>query len=200
MLYQHLKVLKAYLLKRIGPSLVFGCRTNGQNLLQHLDRWEAFDKGSISLHSVDPIVHKAITGTERIPDLVTILDKTPWRNRLKINLVLCSKNKGSDLFHTLDYLASIGIKRVNLREPYGQSHIGNPFTNETPYKLVYDNPCYAYKGMEVTYWDVHYTGVDSINLYASGRISTDYPITRGYHETGMVRDQSYYTIKENSNA
>lgn len=40
---------------------------------------------------------------------------------------------------------------------------------------------------------MHYVAVASVNLYASGRVSLDYPITRGHADDGVVKDQSAFS-------
>ena len=37
--------------------------------------------------------------------------------------------------------------------------------------------------------DVHYVEVESVNLYANGRVSITYPITKGYDPSGVVFPQ-----------
>lgn len=47
--------------------------------------------------------------------------------------------------------------------------------------------------MEIAYWDVHYVEVESVNLYANGVVSEDYPVTRGHDPIyGNVKDQGNY--------
>lgn len=55
------------------------------------------------------------------------------------------------------------------------------------------SPTYQFtRSLSITYWDVHYVEVESVNLYANGRISLDYPITRGHTDLGIVKDQSNF--------
>lgn len=50
------------------------------------------------------------------------------------------------------------------------------------------------RGLKVVYWDVHYVEVESVNLYANGVVSEDYPVTRGHDPVaGKVEDQSHFT-------
>ena len=54
-------------------------------------------------------------------------------------------------------------------------------------------PVYEYENSRITYWDVHYVEVESINLYANGKVSLTYPITKGRCDTtGEVLDQSFF--------
>ena len=58
---------------------------------------------------------------------------------------------------------------------------------------VHGMPTYDIDGCAVTYWDVHYVEVESVNLYATGRVSETYPITKGHASTGQVLEQSNFT-------
>jgi hypothetical protein len=87
----------------------------------------------------------------------------------QINVVLCPESIESDIYDTLKKFQEIGIKRVNIREPYGQPHIGNPFLNLTArakelgieyLKETLGMQTYSLKDMEITYWDVHYGEVE----------------------------------------
>lgn len=195
MLYRHLQKLKIYLKERI-PNLVFGIRTNGVAVLARLDDWKLFDKGSITFPSFDPAVYEKMMGSREVPNLPKIVKLTPWP--LKINIVLSPYDIGDDgakLTATLAGLYGLGIKKVNLREPYGQPHVGDPMgmMGHKPTRTHLGMPVYEFgistAPMRVCYWDVHYCEVESVNLYASGRVSVTYPITKGYTEEGKVVPQ-----------
>ncbi|MEM4258065.1 MAG: hypothetical protein QXL17_02795 [Candidatus Thermoplasmatota archaeon] len=114
---------------------------------------------------------------------------------LKINIVLCPETVASgDLYKTLHQLNVMGIKRVNLREPYGQPHIGDPLATYAHQNgSLFGMPTYDWGGMQVTYWDVHFVEVESINLYANGIVSTTYPVSKGHcPSTGTVLSQEYF--------
>jgi len=96
----------------------------------------------------------------------------------------------------LDILVNHGIDKINLREPYGQPHVGNPLIGKFDRIQVGEtlgNPTYAWGNTLVTYWDVHYTEVESVNLYANGVVSNTYPITKGHSHNGTVKDQSNFS-------
>lgn len=129
------------------------------------------------------------------PDMRAIFKATPKEMEVEINIVLCPEITTMDLLSTLWELSEIGYKKVNLREPYGQPHIGDPIKKlPEAYRMPdkYGMPVYLVMGVEVTYWDVHYVEVASLNLYANGKISADCPITRGYDDMGLVQDQSQF--------
>lgn len=196
LLYQYTAELKDYLKQRI-PTLLFGVRTNGVAVGAHPDRWALYDKGSVTICSCDPGVYRRMMGSGTPPDLVRIRQLSAQFSSLKINVVLGPENvETGDVFRTLSVLNTLGYTRVNLREPYGQPHVGDPCARKgwRPARYYYGMPCYRYQDMEVTYWDVHYVEVESVNLYANGVVSDTYPITQGYDpEAGQVQDQQQFS-------
>lgn len=181
LLYQHILELRSFL-DVFVPGFTFGLRTNGALALSRPKAIELFDKISLSIHSFDVAIYQKMMGSGYPPNVKQILER--WPNiDFKINIVLGPENLFNyDLLATLAILADAGIKRVNLREPYGQPHIGNPMKRWGARKRsdVLGMPEYEYSGMSVVYWDVHYVEVESINLYANGNVSTTYPVTKGY--------------------
>lgn len=190
LLYRHMSKLKEYLKERI-PNLIFGLRTNGALILTKPEIWALFDKASITVCSLDPIIYKKMMGQGSPSDLEKI--KRIPGPLFKINTVLGPENIKHDVFETIRKVSDLGIYRMNLREPYGQANIGNPLSGVKPSKMTLGMPTYDRGHLEVTYWDVHYVEVESVNLYAQGRVSLTYPITLGHDEvTGKVLDQSNF--------
>jgi hypothetical protein len=113
---------------------------------------------------------------------------------IKLNVVLGPENKDTfELTRTINWAAKCGVRKINLREPYGQPHVGNPFQYIVEDDIRYGMPVYRYWDSEVTYWNVHTVEVESVNLYANGVVSTDYPVTRGHDPLGgAVHDQSHW--------
>jgi len=199
LLYQHIQDLREYLRERIS-GLIFGVRTNGVLALQFPERWAQFDKASISVTSLDPELYAQTMGQGEPPDLAQLINPSDLpilkQMPIKANVVLCPETiRGGDIFKTLAGLAELGFKMINLREPYGQPHIGNPFKKwgYAPVSNVHGMPTYDVDGTTVVYWDVHYVEVESVNLYANGNVSVDYPITRGHsREFGSVYSQEEF--------
>lgn len=172
-----------------------GIRTNGVRITALEDVMPYIDKVSISVTSFDSDLYKQTMGQGTPLDMMRICHAAAlYGVDVKLNVVLCPEVPNTDLENTIRIAKKLGIKRINFREPYGQENIGDPFAkNLFPNKMVYGNPCYLIGGIECTYWDVHYTEVESINLYADGKISLDYPITRGHSdEHGDVKDQGQF--------
>jgi len=192
LLYQHLPAFCKFLREEI-PGVVLGVRTNGVLALARKDLWTLFDKGSISITSLDPEIYVKTMGSGSPPDLKEILAiPCSLGEHLKVNIVLCPENQG-DLLTTIGKLAILGIAKVNLREPYGQPHIGNPLDVLIPEGMRLGMPYYNVFGVDVMYWDVHYVEVESVNLYANGNVSETYPVTAGHDRVlGKVEDQAHF--------
>lgn len=193
MLYkQHARLTRA--LRQWNPGIDLAIRTNAVRYNPYV--YEMYDKASITLCSTDYTIYHAMMGAGVPPDVARILRAHPSVD-FKVNVVLGPENAiNGDIFRTLDYLQDIGVPRVNLREPYGQPHVGNPLAEYEDWEVdgILGMPRYDYKlsTMLVTYWDVHYVEVESVNLYASGRVSLTYPITKGHAESGVVLDQTHF--------
>ena len=193
MLYLHTEKLKNYLSERI-PNLFFKIRTNA--VKRDLDLLKFYDGGSVTICSFDNDIYKQMMGLGKPPDFEKILQATKHWTDFKVNIVLGDENvKSGDIHKTLAILERYGVPKVNLREPYGQSHIGNPLDGLSSCGSVFGNPFYFYdNGMIVTYWDVHYTEVESVNLYANGIVSNTYPVTKGHDPiNGNVLSQENWT-------
>jgi len=194
LLYRHTEKLVGWL-RLVWDDVKIGIRTNGAvppDVSKHT--WSLYDKGSISLTSLDPRIYAATMGNGYPPDIPGILQVAPFIP--KVNIVLCpAAVEGRDLLITLNRLREMGIEEVHLREPYGQPHIGNPMSvagfDRTG--TLFGMPVYKCGTVDVVYWDVHYVKIGSINLYANGKTNLTYPITKGHcPQTGSVKPQSSF--------
>jgi len=187
LLYKHLDKMNEYMYQN---HFTFGVRTNA---VYDLSLLRYFDKGSVTICSLDPIIYKKMMGMGEPPSIYKILDATRNWFDFKVNIVLGLENIGDDLIRTILRLGLAGVRKINLREPYGQPHIGDPLKrNYTADFTTLGMPVYKFYDCEVTYWDVHYVEVESVNLYASGRTSLTYPITKGCADDGIVLDQTHF--------
>ena len=191
LLYKHHLELLLKIREAMGAEVLphgpVALRTNGVSYSEEI--FGLYDKASISICSFDKTINNQIMGGDP-PNLERILANHPTMD-IKINVILCPENIKRDIWHTLDMCAYHGIRRVNLREPYGQPHVGDPLSrvNALKIKETFGMPTYNWGFTEVTYWDVHYVEVESVNLYASGRISVTYPITKGHVDGGVALPQ-----------
>lgn len=191
-LYRNIPELRAYLLDRI-PGLTFGVRTNGVKYSPAF--WDHFDKGSISLTSMNPELYQRTMGCGDPPSMAGIRAVTKGKP-IKVNIVLCPETvESGDIYSTISELAAIGFDTINLREPYGQPRVGHKLQMDyyRRVKDIFGMPTYSIDGASVTLWDVHYVEVESVNLYANGEVSEDYPVTRGHcPSTGTVKSQDQF--------
>ena len=193
LMYKHNPELVAYLRKEI-PGVTLGLRTNAVLAERRIEDFKLFDLISISVTSFDHEVYKATMGQGTPPKIDRLAELAPDAE-LRANIVLVPEMLPG-LMDTIATFAINGILRINLREPYGQPHMGNPLEKFDDTSLrtgtLYDMPQYKIMGAEVTYWDVHYVMVGSLNLYASGRISHDYSVTKGHSDYGEVKGQEHF--------
>ena len=190
MLYRH----HAELVERLKGgirSVRVGIRSNGIMVPKLPDTWRLYDKASITICSIDRDVNRRMMGGDPA-DIDGIIGISAGMD-LKVNVVLGPENIG-DVVNTLEKLAGSGVRRVNLREPYRQPHVGDPMVRNgfIAEGTTLEMPTYRIGRMKVTYWDVHYVEVESVNLYASGRISELYLITKGHDESGEVHSQEQF--------
>lgn len=176
-LYEHIQDLKNVLDQKIDLN-IFGIRTNGVKDLE----WSIFDQISISCHGVSKAIYQKMMGGGEVPDIARVVNQASCP--VRINFVLSPFNL-SDLSFSLRHFKNCGIESVNLREPYGQPLVGNPFANLEPDGYIHDMPFYSIDGLKVVYWDVNFCSVDSVNLYADGHVSIAYPITKGCIESDL---------------
>lgn len=165
-----------------------GVRTNG---IAPMD-YTMFDQVSLSVTSFAPVLYRLTMGVGAPPDVAAI--RAAFSGMFWANVVLTPETvRTGDIIRTLATLMEHGVERVNLREPYGQPVVGDPLCGWCRRSGErFGNPVYDFHGLDVTYWDVHKTEVKSVNLYASGRISEDYAVTKGHASDGVVLDQSRF--------
>lgn len=190
MLFEYHSELTTLLRRELGPDTVLGLRTNG--VIYNPDVWALYDKGSISITTLDPVLYKHTMGCGT-PPIENIKKILALGKPVKANVVLTAETVKEDIVDTLNGLADMGFEKINVREPYGQAHVGNPMSLLRPDGEVLGMPMYKLFDAEVVYWDVHYCEVESVNLYANGNISELYPVSQGHHETGEVKSQGNFT-------
>lgn len=194
LLYRHATRLSATIRATI-PGARVGIRTNAA-ALRSVDQLLPYEMGSVTVCSLKPEIYRAMMGSGEPPDIARVVemcDEARWHEPPKVNIVLGPENR-LDIVSTIGGCADAGVRRFNLREPYGQPRVGNPLAYWERCRIedVLGMPTYRFNSVTVTYWDVHFCEVESVNLYASGRVSEDYPITRGHSDNGEVRDQAQF--------
>jgi len=198
LLYKFIPELKRKLQDRLDLKM-FRITTNGVKILNNLEIWNLFNFASITFCSFDENINQKMMGGKPV-NINEIIKQTKFDFRINILLSSCNIIN-NDLMITIDKLIDAGTKKINLREPYGQPNMRlllNNFMNQNNLKFTHKilgNDALIYKGCEICYWDVHYTEVESINLYANGKVSDDYPITRGHDISGAVFSQNHWKFE-----
>ena len=153
------------------PGARLSLHTNGQLALKKIDTFNLYNRVSLSLPSFDAGVHEKMTGSPRVPDLVAIVQAA--RVPIKVSCVV-NEHNAARLDPFLARCHEIGIRRVVLRQLYG-----DPRWWPLPWRIrrtgtYRDNPVYDYRGMEVTFWRFDATASTSLNLFGDGTISDEY--------------------------
>jgi len=155
LLYRHLTDYALWMrLKMPGVSL--GLRTNG---VANKKAIGLFDRVSLTICSLNPATYREMMGQGDPPDLAAYVAHTD----LKVNVVMGPEN-WQELPGLVAQCEAAGVRRMNLREPYGQPHVGNPMEYCPVVGEVYGMPTYQIGNLLVTYWDVHWCEVESVNL------------------------------------
>jgi len=173
-LYRH----EARLVRRLRehlPQARLSLHTNGQLALQKIDVVNLYDRVSLSLPSFEPDTYEKMTGSRRVPDLRAIVRAA--RVPVKVSCVINEHNAGQvDTF--LAHCREIGLRRVVLRQLYGDHRRWDVLPHHSPVSTYRNNPVYDWDGMEVTWWDFDRTTSTSLNLFSDGTISTEYLLAR----------------------
>lgn len=173
-LYHHEARLIRWLREQL-PEAQLSLHTNGQLALKKIDVFNLYDRVALSLPAFDPDIYEKMTGSRRVPDLAAIVRAA--RVPVKVSCVIDEHNVGQ-LDRFLARCCEAGIRRVVLRQLYGDTrrwHLPSRLRRVGEYR---SNPVYDYEGMEVTYWRFDATTSTSLNLFSDGTISDGYLLAR----------------------
>jgi MoaA/NifB/PqqE/SkfB family radical SAM enzyme len=173
-LYRHEARLVTWLREQL-PGVRLSLHTNGQLALSKMAVLNAYDRVSLSFPSFDPGTYERMTGSCRVPDLERILQEA--RVPVKVSCVVNEHNVGQ-LEDFLTRCRALGVRRVVLRQLYGDTRRGDILPGQAPVSTYRNNPVYDYGGMEVTYWRFEDTSSTSLNLFSNGSISSEYLLAR----------------------
>jgi MoaA/NifB/PqqE/SkfB family radical SAM enzyme len=178
-LYQYEARLLTHLREQLPPETQFSLHTNGRLVINKIESFNQYDRAAVSLPSFEPNTYKQMMGVPGPPDLEEILRRA--RIPVKISCLVTAENKAEfPLF--LDNCHQLGVRRVVLRKRFGvmlpwDALISIQELALTPRFEYRTNPVYDFQGMEVTLWDFDQSTSKSINLFASGLISSSYHLT-----------------------
>jgi molybdenum cofactor biosynthesis enzyme MoaA len=173
-LYRHEARLILGLRERL-PEARLSLHTNGQLALKKMGTFNLYDRVALSLPSFDPATYEKMTGSRRVPDLAAIVRAA--RVPVKVSCVLDEHNVGQ-LDRFLARCREVGIRRVVLRQLYGDARRWSLPPRLRRVGEYRHNPVYDYEGVEVTYWRFDATTSTSLNLFSDGTISDEYLLAR----------------------
>jgi MoaA/NifB/PqqE/SkfB family radical SAM enzyme len=159
----------------VGEGVRYSLHTNGQLALRKMDVFNQYDRVCISFPSFEPHTYHKLMGAPRVPNLAEIVRQA--QIPVKISCVINEHNIG-ELDEFLERCGAMGIKRLVLRQLYGDLRQWDILPQLTPISFYRRNPVYDYDGMEVTYWRFDQTTSSSLNLFSDGTISSNYLLTQ----------------------
>jgi molybdenum cofactor biosynthesis enzyme MoaA len=173
-LYHHEPELIRWLRSRL-PNVHLSLHTNGRRALERMHVLNMYDKATISLPSFDRHTFFKMTGTWEMPELTAILAASSIP--VKVSCLLSEHN----VAHLGQFLARCrlsGIRRVALRQQYGDERQWHILSGRQPASYYRGNPVYDIGGLEVTYWRFERCTCTSVNLFPDGTITTTYLLSR----------------------
>ncbi|MCB1159436.1 MAG: radical SAM protein [Leptospiraceae bacterium] len=170
LLYVYLDKLIERLRKEI-PSVKLSLHTNGFLILRKKSLVELFDRLSLSFYSFREDTRFLMTGTKKMPDIKTLINKLSIP--LKVSILYTKENQ-FELEEMLDCFLEMGVRRLVLRKVSGFEGPDNPFQNQVPLRYFGNNPVYEFRGMELSWWDFEKSSLSCLNLFADGRLSQEY--------------------------
>ncbi|MBN1219522.1 MAG: radical SAM protein [Anaerolineae bacterium] len=182
-LYRHEARLLDWLRDRLPPvetesglrEVQFSLHTNGQLALSKMDVFNQYNRVSLSFPSFNPGTYRKMTGSGHMPDLAEIVRQA--QIPVKVSCVV-NQHNAAEIDEFLARCRAIGLRRIVIRQLYGDPHPWNLLIHLPQVATYHRNPVYDYHGMEVTYWNFHQTGSKSLNLFSDGTISPHYLLTQ----------------------
>ncbi len=153
----------------------YSLHTNGQLALRKMEVFNQYDRVCISFPSFNPDTYQRMMGSPRMPDLAEIVRQASVP--VKVSCVINEQNV-HEVADFLDRCGRLGLKRVVLRQLYGDSRRWPILPHLAPVAFYRGNPVYDYHGLEVTYWRFDQTSSTSLNLFSDGTISVHYLLTK----------------------
>jgi molybdenum cofactor biosynthesis enzyme MoaA len=174
-LYRHESALLTLLRERVRTGARYSVHTNGVLALRKMDVFNQYDRACISFPSFQPSTYARHMGSDRVPDLARIVERSTIP--IKVSCVLDEHNVG-EVEAFLRRCRDIGIRRVVLRKIFGDERVWRVLHGMEPVRHHRGNPVYDFDGIEVTYWDFDAAASTSINLFADGTLGSSYLLTK----------------------
>jgi MoaA/NifB/PqqE/SkfB family radical SAM enzyme len=174
-LYRHEACLLDHLRGQLPGDTQYSLHTNGRLALQKLDTFNLYDRACISVPTFNPATYFKMMGMHGVPDLAQIIDRA--QIPVKVSCVVSDDNR-HELPEFLEHCLELGLKRLVVRQLYGDTQ-ALPVIARLAWRSLYGgNPVYDYRGMEVTYWNFDQCDCQSLNLFSDGTISAEYLLTK----------------------
>ncbi len=173
-LYRHEARLIRWLRERV-PGAQISLHTNGQLALSRMAVFNLYDRATLSFPSFDPDTFARMTGTRHMPDLAAIAREA--RIPLKVSCLIGPHNV-AQVDEFLARCREIGLRRVVLRQMYGDTRQWRVLSHLTPVGFYRNNPVYDCDGLQVTFWNFEQTTCTALNLFSDGSISREYLLAR----------------------
>jgi MoaA/NifB/PqqE/SkfB family radical SAM enzyme len=191
-LYRHEARILEHLRQRLPPGTQLSLHTNGRLALRKMEVFNQYDRVCLSLPSFEAHTYQRLMGVSGVPDMEAILQRT--NIPVKLSCLVMDENTG-EIPAYLKRAASLGIRRVVLRQPYQRQRPWSQILNLERLGLELHghfsgNPIYRLEGLEVTLWDFTRSECRVLNLFASGEISPVYLLASspGQDSRGSHRD------------
>ena len=170
-----------------------GLRTNGLLAPKKMDTINLCKLGaSYTIHGLDPMTVKMITGSSMMPDWHEIFIQTK-RPRAAIVVNRCNVMQIMEL---LDYCTSLPnltylqVRKVSTdtrlhlldadMQAFETAHVVAAQNLERKDTIYGDAPVYTMNGKDVVFWRTVQTDANSFNYFTDGTISKNYFIVEGY--------------------
>jgi molybdenum cofactor biosynthesis enzyme MoaA len=174
-LYQHEARLLDYLRCHLPADTRYSLHTNGRLALQKMAAFNQYDRVCVSFPTFNPATYLQMMGVRGVPDLARIIDRA--QIPVKVSCIVYDANR-HELPEFLEHCQAIGMKRLVIRQLYGDTQ-ALPVCAGLAWRRSYSgNPVYDYGGMEVTYWNFDQCDCRSLNLFSDGTISAEYLLTK----------------------
>jgi hypothetical protein len=112
-----------------------------------------------------------MTGSSHVPNLAEIIRQA--RIPVKVSCVPTEHNSG-EMAKFLARCRDMGLKRLVLRQLYGDTRCWSIFDHLPQTNLFQGNPVYTYGDLEITYWRFDQATSRALNLFSNGAISPHY--------------------------
>lgn len=153
------------------PGARISLHTNGVAAPSKMRAFNAYDRAVVSMASFRPETCRAMTGSDRCPDLPAILGRATIP--VKVSVLVSAANV-AELPSMVARCWDLGVRRMVLRERYGAVETFQPPPGVERAGAFGGNPVYRWGGMEVTVWSFGAARVSCINLFSDGTITSNY--------------------------